>query len=199
MGKNKEEKSKKVEVNNDYFLDLDDKMLEYIEKESHFAIDELVTANNSNKRMAQYLFNLLLTGVGATFLLAINNISLSINSKIALSLLMVLWGGIACYLWWYTIKPSQRVGLWHTPIDLYTSLYKSEFTEYTDYFESKIPKNKPSKLDVMRRYALVSNCKLHNNLTKRNTCKAKHLSYSMVATVLSPVVVSIGLAISVYF
>lgn len=175
------------EIPSDYFIDLDDEMLQFIEEQSEKSMKETITANNYIQNKADGLFKLLLMGVGSTFLLIMNNANLRVDARIGLSVLVFLWTAIACYLWWSTMKPSQRIGFWHTPRQLYSSFYKNEFEEYSVEL-SQIGLKNYSRLDVLRRGSLPGQELMHTLLLERNTKRAKHLNLAMIASVSAPVI-----------
>lgn len=57
------------QIEDDYFLDVDDKMLEYLELESTKCVDSINQSIFSNKENSYKLLSLLIVGVGASFLL----------------------------------------------------------------------------------------------------------------------------------
>ncbi|MDG6266549.1 hypothetical protein Q7306_11385 [Glaesserella parasuis] len=58
----------------DYFLDVDDEMLEYLEKQALQSYDDVKKSNENNREKAYRLLNYLLLGIGSISLLLINSI-----------------------------------------------------------------------------------------------------------------------------
>ncbi|STO73016.1 Uncharacterised protein [Avibacterium paragallinarum] len=162
----------------DYFLDTDDEMLEYLEDQAKQSIAEIQKSNEQNREKAYRLLNYLIAGIGAVTLILLNHIEkLHIYFILASIICIAGWSISAVMLLHYIILSKKRPLTTNMPQNL-----------YNDTFKSSQDKN---KLGILRRYELHNANQyiiqlLHlNNEYRRHTDKAIMLSFSIpVATAL---------------
>lgn len=169
-----------MNLSDDYFLDIDDEMLEYLETRNEKMIDEIIQANNKNTQIAQFLFNLLTTGATGCFLLSFNNERLSSLPTIILLIISLCWALVSIYLLIYAIKPNDRPAKNNRSANLYHKMYKEDFPNYCDYFKRF---NLTDKLAILRRYELISQEKLISELLNLNIKKHKVIQNALCATI----------------
>lgn len=160
------------QIEDDYFLDVDDKMLEYLELESAKCVHSIEQSISINKENSYKLLSLLIVGVGASFLLITQSDEVNCFS---LLLLIFCAGWTVCLvlLAVFCLKTSKKLILSNSPLDLYSEYYKTS----KDY----------NKLSILRRYKLSTTEDVINNLVKENTRIARWLDRVIIAAVITPI------------
>ncbi|TNH06627.1 hypothetical protein [Testudinibacter sp. TR-2022] len=168
----------------DYFLDTDDEMLSYLEKQAEQHILELRESNARNKENATKLFNLLLAGAGGAFLLLVSG-NVTTFFIFILIATIIGWGGTAIYLSISCLITKNQPHLYNPPDLLYTGYYKN----LTD--------NRSAMLSVLRRYRLNNYVEIAKRLRTLNTALAKSLDKARVAAVTVPITLVLFLVFSI--
>lgn len=81
----------------DYFLDADDDLVNFLEKQGEDCIREIHQSNALNKENGQKLLSILIAGVGSSFLLLTQRSSLDYLTA-GISVFLVYWALCAVYL-----------------------------------------------------------------------------------------------------
>ena len=160
------------QIENDYFLDVDDKMLDYLELESSKCVESINQSIFSNKENSYKLLNLLIVGVGASFLLITQSDKVDFFTML---LLIFCTGWTICLvlLAVFCLKPKKKPILGNSPLDLYSEYYK----KLEDY----------NKLSILRRYKLSTTEDVINDLTDENNRIARCLSGVIILAVITPI------------
>lgn len=61
------------ELPDDYFIDADDKLVDFMEKQGEDCIREIYQSNQTNKENGYRLLSILIVGIGSSFLLLTQN------------------------------------------------------------------------------------------------------------------------------
>lgn len=61
------------ELPDDYFIDADDKLVDFMEKQGEDCIREIYQSNQTNKENGYSLLSILIVGIGSSFLLLTQN------------------------------------------------------------------------------------------------------------------------------
>lgn len=107
----------------EYFLDIDDEMLEYLEKQGEDCIKELNESNDKNKQNGYKLLSLFFLGIGSFFLLLTKERDINYFST-CLFAFMLLWIIDASYLVLFVLKVHERGTIKASPDFLYTPSFK---------------------------------------------------------------------------
>lgn len=160
------------QIEDDYFLDVDDKMLDYLELESSKCVESVNQSIFSNKENSYKLLNLLIVGVGASFLLITQSDKVDFFTML---LLIFCTGWTICLvlLAVFCLKTSKKLILSNSPLDLYSEYYKTS----KDY----------NKLSILRRYKLSTTEDVINNLVEENARIARWLDRVIILSVITPI------------
>ncbi|WP_256119891.1 hypothetical protein [Escherichia coli] len=155
----------------DYFLDADDELVAFLEKQGEDCIREIHQSNALNKENGQKLLSILIAGVGSSFLLLTQRSGFDYLSA-GMSVFLFYWAFCAAYLVRRVLVVRSRSLASSTPYALYHDGYKG-FTE-DDYsvFESKGFSAKHSTLNAL---VALSDNKILNVV--RAYCKNLNLLY----------------------
>lgn len=167
-----------MSIPDDYFLDTDDEMLEYLENQSKESIKEIQKSNESNREKAYRLLNYLIGGIGALTLLLFNNLDKMSGYLIIGSITLITgWGISAFILSHHVILSQKRPLITNTPQNLYNETFKESADK--------------QKLGILKRYELhntnqnIIDLIALNDKYRRYTDKAIMISFSVpIATVL---------------
>ncbi|MBR0574176.1 MULTISPECIES: hypothetical protein [Pasteurellaceae] len=148
-----------MNIPDDYFLDTDDGMLEYLEKQGKDSLKGIQQSNEKNKERAYKLLNYLILGIGGIALLLINK-GKEIHPIILVNAILLMggWTISALILTQHIILSKKRPIVANMP----QNLYNGSFKESDD----------KNKLDILRRYELHNinqsiKCLLDINATYR--------------------------------
>ncbi|OBW97454.1 hypothetical protein [Gallibacterium anatis] len=125
----------------DYFLDTDDEMLEYLEKQAKQSIVEVQRSNEQNREKAYRLLNYLIAGIGGVILILLNHIG-DIHPFLILGCIVLIagWSISSVMLLRYVILSKKRPLTTNIPQNLYNDTFKSS--------------KDSNKLGILRRYEL---------------------------------------------
>jgi hypothetical protein len=170
----------------DYFLDADDELVAFLEKQGEDCIREIHQSNTLNKENGQKLLSILIAGVGSSFLLLTQRAGFDYLTA-GMSVFLIYWAMCAAYLVRCVLVVRSRVLVSSPPYALYHDGYK-HFTE-GDYanFESKGFSAKHSTLNVLRRYRLADLTRMAEMSKKENARIGRELERVRIATILTPV------------
>lgn len=159
----------------DYFLDVKDDMLDYLELESKNAIIELSEYNNDNRKRAYTLLNYLLFGIGGSILLALSNYQ---NFHYVINILIIFLNAgwiISALNLIHRVLLSSDFPMRNTRPE---KLYNQSFKEADD----------PNKLGVLRRYQLWNYNETVKDLKRINEKYGRSIDISITIAILTPVI-----------
>lgn len=177
------------ELPKDYFLDIDDEMLEYLEKNAEGCIQEMNDSNNKNKENGYKLLNLLMVGIGSSFLLLTKEREINYFS-VCLFVFMMLWIFSAGYLVLCVLKVHKRGTIKTSPDFLYTPEFKALKDDggfYKDLQENGFHSCE-KLIDVIRRRRLMDLCENIDKLESINNAMGKRLTGVTIFSVAAPVI-----------
>ncbi|EIC84012.1 hypothetical protein [Serratia sp. M24T3] len=182
----------------EHFLDIDDDMLNFLEKQGEDCIREIHQSNSLNKENGQRLLSILIVGIGSSFLLLTQNRYPGFLAA-GIAVFTVYWALCAVYLVIYVLSVRRRALASSTPYALYHAGYK-EFDE-ADHsnFKSKGYTGAPSTLNILRRYRLVDLNEIAELSKNENSRIGKGLERVRIATILTPVCALIISALTYFF
>lgn len=170
----------------DYFLDTEDELVEFLETQGEACIKEIYQSNTVNKENGYKLLSILIVGIGSSFLLLTQRPNLDFLSA-GLVFFITWWSLCAIYLVTRVVKVHMH-GLIHASPDLlYTESYKYINQESFDYLKSKGLKGKCNRLSVMRRYRLHVLCQTANEMNRDNERIRTSLTRARMATIITPI------------
>jgi len=160
------------QIKDDYFLDVDDKMLEYLELESSKCVESINQSIFSNKENSYKLLSLLIVGVGASFLLITQSNKVDFFTML---LLIFCTGWTICLvlLAVFCLKPKKKPILGNSPLDLYSEYYKTL--------------EDCNKLSILRRYKLSTTEDIINILTEEDDRVGRWLDRVIILSVITPI------------
>ncbi|MBN3345170.1 hypothetical protein H5A44_22455 [Pectobacterium brasiliense] len=169
----------------DYFLDADDDLVAFLEKQGEDCIREIHQSNALNKENGQKLLSILIAGVGSSFLFLTQRSGLDYLTA-GIAIFLVYWALCAVYLVRYVLSVRLRVLASSTPYALYHDDYKG-FSE-ADYanFESNGFTAGRSTLNILRRYRLADLTKMAEAGKTENRRIGRELERVRIATILTP-------------
>ncbi len=169
----------------DYFLDADDDLVAFLEKQGEDCIREIHQSNALNKENGQKLLSILIAGVGSSFLFLTQRSSLDYLTA-GLAVFSVYWALCAMYLVRYVLSVRLRVLASSTPYALYHDGYKGfSGSDYAN-FESKGFTAARSTLNILRRYRLADLTRMAEMSKKENARIGCELERVRIATILTP-------------
>ena len=158
----------------DYFLDTDDEMLEYLENQAKQSIAEVQTSNEQNREKAYRLLNYLLLGIGSISLLLINSID-KIHPVIIVNaiFLMAGWTLSAFILTHYVLLSKVRQMGTNIPQNLYNESFKNS--------------QEKNKLSILRRYELHNTNQAILYLLNANAIYRKYTDIAIMIAISFPI------------
>lgn len=169
----------------DYFLDVDDELLDYLEKSGENCIKEAYESNCKNKENGYKLLSLLILGIGSSFILFTQR-----NESDYLSIILItfsiLWMICAAILVGKVLTINKRNTINVPPNYLYKSDLK-KLNIVKDYSTLEVLGFKSTKnpLSVLRRYRLINLCETAKELrliNKKLTFWLDAVTYSVIST-----------------
>lgn len=167
----------------DYFLDTDDEMLEYLENQAKQSIAEIQKSNEQNREKAYRLLNYLVAGIGGVTLVLLNHIEKLHFFFILGSIICIAgWSISAVILLHYVILSKKRPLTTNMPQNLYNDSFKSS--------------QENNKLGILRRYELHNTNQYIvylirlNNEYRHYTDKAIMISFSVPVAAVSIIGIS---------
>ncbi len=162
----------------DYFLDADDEMLEYLEKQALQSYDDVKKSNENNREKAYRLLNYLLLGIGSITLLLINSID-KIHPIIIVNaiLLMAGWTISAFMLTHYVLLSKIRQMGTNIPQNLYNESFKNSQDK--------------NKLGILRRYELHNINQAILALLNTNAIYRKYTDRAIMTAISLPILLMV--------
>lgn len=140
-------------VENNYFIDIDDETLELLEQQGDKCMSEALDANKSLKEVAFKILNLLIIGIGGSFIL-LTQMAEPNYLTYGLLVFCVGWAVAAIYIVTSCVIRKDRPLSVSDPQTAYTPVYKELNNSDYDYFYSIGYKGKKEALPIFRRYRL---------------------------------------------
>jgi len=169
----------------DYFLDADDDLVEFLESQGEACIKDIYQSNMVNKENGYKLLSILIVGIGSSFLLLTQRPNIDFLSA-GLAVFILYWSLCAIYLVTQVLTVHMRGLVYASPDQLYTQNYKAINQEHFDYFKSKGFSSECNRLSVMKRYRLHALCLTANELSSDNEKIRKRLTWARMATIITP-------------
>ncbi|MCT8234775.1 hypothetical protein [Proteus mirabilis] len=170
----------------DYFLDTDDDLVDFLEKQGEDCIREIHQSNTLNKENGQKLLSILIAGVGSTFLLLTQRSTLDYLTA-GMLVFLVYWALCAVYLVRCVIVVRARALASSTPYALCHKGYKGFSDKDYEQFESKGFSAERSTLSILRRYRLADLTRMAEMSKRENARIGRELERVRIATILTPV------------
>lgn len=166
----------------DYFLDVDDDMLEYLEKQAKQSITEVQKSNEQNREKAYRLLNYLIAGIGGVILILLNHIR-DIHPFLILGSIALIagWSISSVMLLHYVIMSKKRPLTTNIPQNL-----------YNDTFKFSKDRN---KLGILRRYELHNTNSYLTQLLKINHEYRRYTDKAIMLSFCTPVATALIISI----
>lgn len=174
------------ELPDDFFLDADDDLVNFLEKQGENCIREIHQSNALNKENGQKLLSILIAGIGSSFLLLTQRSTFDYLT-VGMFVFLVFWVLCAIYLVRRVIISRTRVLASSTPYALYHKDYKGFNEEDYAHFESRGFSSEHSTLNILRRYRLADLTRMAEISKNENVRIASELERVRIATILTPV------------
>lgn len=173
-------------ITDDYFLDVDNDMLNYLEMQVTECIGETKQSDNVNKDNAQKLLSILIVGIGSSFLLLTQE-KYPLFLTVGIGVFTLFWTYCAIFLV-LTVMSGRSRKLVFAPADvLYTMNYKNLKAEHFEYFKTKGFKCGENTLDALRRFRLLELCEISHEMVRKNVIMGQHLNRARIGAILAPV------------
>ncbi|MBX4822651.1 MAG: hypothetical protein E7K70_26405 [Klebsiella sp.] len=182
----------------DYFLDADDELVDFLEKQGEESIKETYQSNTTNIENGYKLLNIQIVGIGSSFLLLTQKTSWDYLTA-GLVVFIFLWTWSAIYLVHAGLSAKNRALIHSPPECLYTKTYKNINELNYQYLRSNGYNGPKEALPVMRRYRLKNLTDTAAELRALNSIIRTSLDRARMATILAPVIALIASAITFCF
>lgn len=173
-------------IPDDYFLDTDDALLDFLEKQGEDCIRDVYQSNTVNKENGYKLLSILIVGVGSSFLLLTQRTQLDFLSA-GLAVFTLYWSACAVYLVLGVLSVQARGLVSAMPNVLYTEDYKTITDDDFEGLKNNGFSGAKTPLSVMRRYRLRGLCSIADELLSANKKIRTRLERVRIAVILTPV------------
>lgn len=180
-----------------YFLSVDDETLDFLEKDAEKFALEVNEAILRIKNSAFQIINILILGIGSSFLFLTQAKSFNYLA-IGLLVFLVLWTCSAIYLGFFCLSTSKRYLIYAKPEDLYREGYKKIDEHYYLRLREYGYSGDMNTLSLIRRFRLNALSMTIDDLSSLNKKLAFRLDITLLITILSPVASIICSAIVFY-
>lgn len=185
------------ELPNDYFLDADDELVDFLEKQGEECIREITQSNSVNKENGYKLLSILIVGIGSSFLLLTQKEQPAFLYA-GVSLFTLYWTLCSIYLVLRVLSVKTRALASASPNLLYNDTFKSLNNEDYEYFRSIGYSGGHNRLAIIRRFRLKELCQTASELQESNVYIRTRLTRVRIAAILTPAF-SIAVSAMVYF
>lgn len=182
----------------DYFLDADDDLVDFLEKQGEDCIREIYQSNSVNRENGYKLLSILIVGIGSSFLFLTQRQHPDFLS-FGIIVFTLYWSICAMCLVLGVLSVRVRGLISATPDCLYTESYKNINDDKFKYFTDKGYSGKKEILPIMRRYRLRDLCITAEELVTANVRIRTNLKRVRIATILTPVCAIFISAITYFF
>lgn len=182
----------------DYFLDADNDLVDFLEKQGEDCIREIYQSNSVNRENGYKLLSILIVGIGSSFLFLTQRQHPDFLS-FGIIVFTLYWSICAMCLVLGVLSVRVRGLISATPDCLYTESYKNINDDNFKYFTDKGYSGKKEILPIMRRYRLRDLCITAEELVTANVRIRTNLKRVRIATILTPVCAIFISAITYFF
>ncbi|EAW9499171.1 hypothetical protein QW46_13835 [Salmonella enterica] len=175
------------ELPDDYFIDADDKLVDFMEKQGENCIREIYQSNQTNKENGYRLLSILIVGIGSSFLLLTQNPHPDFVSA-GIAVFTVYWSVCAILLVLGVLSVQTRGLVSSTPDALYTETYKTLNQSDYSYLKSTGFTADCNRLAVMRRFRLKELSVTAAELVEANVRIRTRLTRVRLAVILAPII-----------
>ncbi|KNC94016.1 hypothetical protein [Trabulsiella odontotermitis] len=186
-----------AEIPDDYFLDADDDLVDFLEKQGEDCIRELNQSNTTNRENGYKLLSIQIVGIGSSFLLLSQKAQIDFLSA-GIAVFTVYWSICAVFLVLGVLAVRQRGLISATPDVLYSAHYKNINDEDVEEIRGKGFEGEFRRLSVLRRYRLATLCRTAGELGRHNVKISTRLTRVRMATILTPAC-AILISVVIYF
>ncbi|AMG53752.1 hypothetical protein [Citrobacter amalonaticus] len=187
-----------INIPDDYFLDADDELVDFLEKQGESSIKETYQSNTINIENGYKLLNIQIVGIGSSFLLLTQKTSWDYLTA-GLTAFIFLWTWCAIYLVHAGLSAKVRALIHSPPECLYTETYKNITDLNYQYLRNNGYTGPKEVLPVLRRYRLKNLTDTADELRILNSALRKSLDRARMVTILAPVIALIVSAITFCF
>lgn len=173
------------ELPDNYFLDVDDEMLDYLERHGEECIRELQQSNTTNKENGYKLLSILIVGIGSSFMFLTQRQNFDFMGA-GIGAFMFYWSLCATYLVIRVVAVHKRSMISAPPYLLYSDAYKGMTKDDFEYLETVGFKGEHKMLAVLRRYRLKTLCKSADEMGELNKQLGEELTRVRIATIITP-------------
>lgn len=170
----------------DYFLDIDDDLLAFLEAQGEECIKDIYQSNTVNRENGYKLLSILIVGIGSSFLLLTQRSHIDFLSA-GLAVFTVYWSACAVYLVLGVLSVQPRGLVSATPNFLYTEDYKTISEDDFNNLRKNGFSGESNRLSVMRRYRLNDLCVIADGLLSANKKIRIRSERVRIAVILTPV------------
>ncbi|HCJ7697067.1 hypothetical protein SJ271_25630 [Citrobacter freundii] len=181
----------------DYFLDADDDLLDFLEKQGEECIKEIEQSNAINRESGYKLLSILIVGIGSSFLLLTQDLK-SDYMYLGLGMFTLYWTVCAMYLVLRVLSVQLRGLISSPPGSLYTEVHKTLDNDDFNYFRDKGFEGEPSTLAIIRRIRVRDLSLTAEDLLLINDRIRNELERVRIATILTPAL-ALSLSVIQYF
>lgn len=180
-------REEQVDVTGEHFLDIDDELLSYLEKQGEDCIRGINESTNINKENAYKLLSILIVGIGSSFLFLTQN-KPPIFLGVGMVAFVLYWSVCAMVLVKNVLSVRKRVLISASPYDLYHTGWKGFNEQDYEYFESQGFSAERTTLGILRRYRLREMTDIARLHQIENARISEELERVRIYTILTPVI-----------
>ncbi len=184
-------------IENDYFIDVDDETLAILEEQGDRSFTEVFNNTNSTRELAFKILNLFLLGAGGSFLLLTQQAKVSFLS-VGLLTFCIGWSLCSLSVVLKCIKRVDRPLKTTDPQSSYLSVYKELNDDDYNYFNSIGYTGERKSLPVFKRYRLGTLQVAIQEMEEINEKIANSLNNTIIASSATPLA-GIALSLLHYF
>ncbi|MEQ5221176.1 hypothetical protein ABN242_03885 [Providencia alcalifaciens] len=170
----------------EYFLDADDDLVDFLEKQGEECIREIYQSNSINRENGYKLLSIQIVGIGSSFLFLTQKEHPDFLS-IGIIIFTLYWSVCAICLVLGVLSIKVRGLASSIPALLYTESYKNINDSHFAYFAEKGYSGKKEVLPIVRRYRLRELCITADDLVTSNARIRTNLNRVRMATILTPI------------
>ncbi|HCR1141783.1 TPA: hypothetical protein OMU28_004055 [Klebsiella aerogenes] len=179
----------------DHFLDADDELVDFLEKQGEESIRETYRSNTMNIENGYKLLNIQIVGIGSAFLLLTQKTEWDFLA-VGIAAFTFLWPWSAIYLVHTGLSVKLRALTNSPPDALYTKTYKNISKGSYEALRNMGYTGKKEVFPVIRRFRLNSLVETSQELISINMMLRRSLDKARMATILAPVIALIASAIA---
>lgn len=170
-----------------YFLDVEDGLVDYLEKQGEETIKEVAASNATNIEHGYKLLSILIAGIAGSFLLLTQQKDWSFVA-VGMATFTFLWTWCAIYLVCAGLSVKLRATTFSPPDCLYTKDFKNLTEEHYIAFSKIGYCGDKNKISLIRRYRLGNLCDTASEMLELNRKLRTSLDRARIFSVLAPMV-----------